>query len=362
MKRSRLLPGVIRSPAVRPWAWLGLLGFPVLLALASAGGAAGQQSDERVSAVECCQNVLVPLAARAVALGQAAVADTAADAFFYNPAGLSRLLARRVEVYHTPLPDQVQFDAVSLLLRPWGVGALGITYELLDFGEQQGTDTNNNPTGTFFEQDHLLAATFAAELAAGVSGGLTYKLFVVHASCSPACKAESGSTAMVDAGVQFHPRRAPWLAAGASLQNAGLPLQIVNKEQADPTPLRVRAGASVQALHFVRADTTLALWVSGQLEGSGLEARDPVLALGAQLSVGEVMRVRTGYRGGTGSGAGLSLGVGFSVDRFVLDIAKPVTTTALAPEGTFYVSLGILLDRPGRQATQASPPEPSRRL
>ncbi|HET9984521.1 MAG TPA: hypothetical protein VFQ38_13065, partial [Longimicrobiales bacterium] len=354
---------VTRSPSARPRWWLVTLGLPVLSALTPTRHAAAQQSDGRVSASECCIHVLLPTAARAVALGQAVVADTAPDAFFYNPAGLSRLTARRVEVYHTPLPDQSQIDAISLLLRPWGVGTLGLTYELLDFGSQERTDPQNNPTGELFDQGHLLAATFAAELAAGLSGGLTYKLFIEHASCGQGCDAGvSGSTAMVDVGLQFRPRRLSWLAAGASIAHAGLPLQIVNKEQADPTPVRVRAGASVQALHFARADSMLALWLSGQVEGSGIDARDPVLALGAELSVGEVMRVRTGYRGGTGGGSGLALGVGFSVDRFVLDVGKVVTTTDLAPEGAFYVSLGILLDRPARQATAAAPPKQSRRL
>jgi hypothetical protein len=237
--------------------------------------------------------------------------------------------------------------ALSLLFSRNRLGTFGISYELVDYGTPipvTGEDPNAPVAGELAIQEHVIGATFATGLAGGVSGGITYKVFMRVSSGSSGSCADTpgGTTQLVDLGLQYRPRWSRSVAVGGALMNAGLPLQVCNAPQADPTPLRGRFGGAYEVLHHFRPDTTLALWVDGQLEVGGPAGTPVVGSVGVQLSVGDAVFIRAGYRGGLGFDTGPAIGVGLKYERVSISIAKAFPTGTLDAElDPFHVSFGL---------------------
>lgn len=324
-------------------------GAALLLVLLAAGAARGQGTPDTVTvpAEECCGELLSPLGARPVALGRAVVADTAPDMIAYNPAGIAGLRRPQLEVHYRKLPLDVQLLGLAYVSRAYSVGSFAVSYTLFDRGTFPITDTAGNQTGSTFSAVHVLAATFAARVGQGVSAGLTYKLFVMQTPCNNCdTGGASGATQLVDAGIQYHPRRLRWAALGAAVTNAGIPLQVVNFEQSDQPPTRLRFGGTYEVLHLFQRDTTLTGSVSAQMEMLGPPG--PVPALGAQVSVGGVVAMRLGWRSegratntlGGDLDAGVALGVGIHLGRYTLDVARAVNSATL-DASPFHVTFGM---------------------
>jgi len=296
---------------------------------------------------ECCKPLLLPLGGRVVALGRAVVADTSADAPLSNPAGLVGLHKAELLVHYRKLPLDESILGISFVTRPLSFGTFALSYTLVDFGSQDLTDQNGNPVGTSFTQMHAISATFATRIGAGLAAGLTYRVYVENTPCGTTCETGggSGATQLVDVGLQWHPPRLKGFGAGIALANAGIPLQIVNFEQADKPPVRTRLGASMEILHLLQPDTTLKGTLFTQLENGGADGLVP--SIGGELTVGNVVSLRAGWRG-SGSGgpltaldSGLALGVGLKLDRFDLSLARVVTTSTLASDSPFQITFGI---------------------
>lgn len=294
---------------------------------------------------ECCLLLLVPVGARASALAGAITPRAGADAMFRNPAGLAALDGTRFLIHHSDITVDEQIDAFSLLLTPWST-TLGISYQLFDKGEIETTDPTGQPTGELRLRDHLVMASFAVGLGAGLSAGANYKVFQQRIDCTGLCgDAENvATTQAVDMGVRWSPPWHPALEVGVAVVNAGLALQVVNAEQADPFPGRIHLGVAYNVLDAAPVDSLVALRV-------GVDARDhlsrpgsPTLAVGVELDVQEAVFLRAGYTPGEGLGTGAAVGLELRYDRFDLGLSRSFVNSSLEADGEpFQVSLGLKL-------------------
>jgi hypothetical protein len=177
----------------------------------------------------------------------------------------------------------------------------------------------------------MLVLSYATDVVTGISAGVNYRLYQFRSDCAGNCSQFqfSGTTQGIDAGVQYRGRSARSLRAGVALNNAGFALQIINADQSDPPPTRLRVGASYEVLQHFRPDTTLALWVSAQTDARIRNGSGVVPSLGVELSVNQAIFLMAGYRGGEGLNTGLAVGVGLRYERFDIAVAKAFSTSSL---------------------------------
>ena len=310
------------------------------------GSAEAVAQSGTVSSRECCLGLLFPLGARAVSLGQSLTARPSVDGVFFNPASLADGKQDRFVVHHEKTFEG-QNNAFTLLVDAGLIGAFGFTYLLIDQGDSEATDEFNNPTGTLSAREQQLVASFATPIAAGLRAGLSYKLFSGGLFCTTgSCNGidQSGTTHMLDMGLQFRPPVLRSLELGAAITHFGFALQQHNAEQADPTPARFRLGAAYEFAHHFRADSAVKFWVSADVVNRLRSPTAPIMGVGAELVFDGAIFVRAGY---SGSGDALTLGgggvgVGIRYQRYAIDVAKLFTTQGFETEGEpFQVSFGI---------------------
>lgn len=344
-----------RSEAVsraRPRVWWrdlsrGLLAG-IALWLSTPEGAAAQEGDpdaprlEREPAAECCLVLLLPVGARAVALGRALTASGSPDAAFANPAGLAAVEADQFLVHHTTLAGQA--TALSLILTPADAGTIGLSYQLLDFGEIENTDEFGRTVGALTIRHHLFVASFATGIVGGLAAGVNYKLYQFKIGCSGLCSGEevAATTHAIDAGIRYRSARLPALQLGAAISNVGFALQVVNVQQADPLPVRLRLGAAYEALHHLFPNRDIEFWIALDVEDRWRELGDPVASVGVELVANNAAFLRAGYVPGEGVGTGASVGIGIDYSRFTVGVAKSFAGAALEANGDpVQVSFGL---------------------
>jgi hypothetical protein len=306
------------------------------------GSAQGQGSADKVSAAECCAVLLYTVGARSLGLGDAVTAATSPGAIFANPAAIGGIVTDQFVVHSASTPLDTR-TTISLLLNSEVAGTFGVTYRLIDLGEIPSTDENGVVTGNTSNYFQLLVATYATRIAGSFFAGVNYKLFQFRIDCQGYCGGEevSATTHVVDLGVHFESARIPWLRVGASVVNFGFPLQVVNDAQADPTPLRLRAGVGYEIAHHLREDRQVQVWLYGDVVASPRDPGASKLNVGAEMSVEETIHVWAGYAAGSsGLTAGAGVGVGLTYDRFDAGISKSFATTPDQSEPT-QLSFGI---------------------
>lgn len=306
------------------------------------GQAPPPEQEPPVPATECCLVLLVPVGARAAALGGTMTARGSADAVFRNPAGLATL-ERGVFVIHHGQDFFGQSDAFSLLFAPPVVGAVGLSYQLIDHGEIEATDDSGQMVGLLSLRSHVLVASFATGIAGGLAAGLSYKLFHERHDCTGACGAldVAATTHGLDAGVRYRPVWLPALELGASVENLGFALQVVNAAQADPMPARVHAGAAYDVLAPLRRSDDLTLHVGVDLIDEWHDPGSPAASVGAEFAFQQLLFLRGGYVQGEGLGTGAALGLGLHWDRFILGLTRSFMNTRLAETDPFQVTFGV---------------------
>jgi hypothetical protein len=314
----------------------------LLLGFGCSAASAQGLPDRKAGAVECCLQLLFPVGARAVGVGNALTARSGPDALFVNPAGLA-VLGRDEFRVHNADTQLESSNAFGVAVRISGAGVLGLTYRLIDYGESQATDITGVPTGTLRLLEHFLVATFAAAMGPGVHAGISYRIFQFRKDCAGFCEGGSfaATTHAVDLGVQYHPRLWPALQLGASLIHLGVPLQVLNAEQADPTPMRLRAGAAYELMHRFSSDSTTMLWASFDVTGSWREGVEPRVGTGLELVLDETIFVRAGYGTGSGRASGAGVGIGLRYDRFELGIARSFVGSAAGGQDPFQITFAV---------------------
>ena len=106
-----------------------------------------QAQDEGVSSTECCIDMLAPVGARSISLGDALTARPGEDAIFINPAGIAARRASQAIAHRSDF-GQAKRTTLGVLLATRRAGVFGLAYHLVDFGTQENTDDTGNVLGT----------------------------------------------------------------------------------------------------------------------------------------------------------------------------------------------------------------------
>ena len=288
--------------------------------------------------------LLVPVGARAAALGQAAVADGgSAESAFWNPAGLASMDKSELAI-HRANTFASNNTVLSGYLASQTLGTVGLAAYLVDFGSQEVVQRAGSPsTGRISPRNVELLASYGTDLAGGFSLGFNYKLIQFRQDCSGDCtpfRTIVGTTHGVDVGVQYGKGSNDALHLGIAVLHAGFKLQVNNQEQADPLPTRLQIGAAYR-VHLPAAPET----------GERLDARflvdlqdmwgsyvNPDARFGVELAYGNILQIRTGYAFLKAESSGPSVGVGLRFGSFAVDFAR-VFFESSSLEDPVYLSL-----------------------
>jgi hypothetical protein len=272
--------------------------------------------------------LLLPVGARAVALGQAATADGGtSESIFWNPAGLSALAKGEFAIYHYDAFFGTG-DAVAVAVPSSGLGAFGLAAYLVNYGDLAVTrgDLGPQPVGQISPRNVALMASYATDVAGGLALGLTYKLVQFRVDCSGDCTGvptATGTTHAVDLGLRYVFNGWRPVVVAATLKNLGFDLQVNNRAQADPLPTRVAVGISAEVLRpelgVQGLDARLVAAVQGSVLHGGLQ---PVTLVGVETGVADALRLRFGYAFLNSDAAGPSLGVGVKFGSVAFDLAR----------------------------------------
>jgi hypothetical protein len=296
------------------------------------------------SVQEGALELVLPTGARAVGMGQAAVASAKGlEATFWNPALIAHA-SREAGFLISPPPIGGQGDAIASAVIPIRyVGAFSITARYINFGEQDATDSVGQ-IGTFTPVSYVLSASFAAPFGDHLSFGFTYKILRQSFNCTGDCLLPqlNPSTLAMDFGGQYQWSRGwGWpFSVGASLRNVGIPLQVRDAPQADPLPSRLDVGVAVEpTLSQLPPDASLKLSadVVSRVRSAG---GSPGLRGGAELSWQGRYYARGGYmlNPPTGDSGPFAFGFGVIAGKAQLDIARMVGGTT-SDANHFFLSL-----------------------
>jgi hypothetical protein len=302
-----------------------LLGWCALAALfVSAKGAHAQASNNGAL------DLLVPIGARATAMGTAFAAEEGSESVWWNPAGIARQPRAEFALDHLE-SFILKGDAISIIAPVKGLGAIGLTARLFNYcTECQGADMAGNPTGTLYFRSDVLGATFATTFGPKLTAGVAYRLYQFRSDCSGFCEGTAigtSTTSAVDVGAQFRPFADKPLRFGVALTNFGLSLQIKDKPQADALPTRVHLGISYDPT-FAGLAPEVKLRTTAEVVSSP-SLGSPELRVGGQmgyLAGSSLLVIRGGYvlqqSNGGESSTGPSLGLGLASGRVQLDLAR----------------------------------------
>ncbi len=297
--------------------WLGLLVCPLSTAVNSAGGQSSNSSDGALF-------LLLPVGARAVGMGQAMVAEhPGSEAVWWNPAAIAREPKKEIAIHHSQTIAATG-DAITFLYPTAPVGALALSVNVLNFGDQQITDPGGVPIGVVLPRNVLFAATYGAALGKRLNAGVTYKRLQYRVDCSGQCSTVPTFTATssaVDFGFQYDlPTESP-LTLGAAVRNIGTRLQVNDREQADPLPTRIEVGAEYK-LPFIAAlvaDTEVRI-ATDVVADRNLD--HPAGRVGADVTYEKNIHLRAGYVANDANGSRTALGFGVAAGHLMFDIAR----------------------------------------
>jgi hypothetical protein len=299
------------------------------------------------SSTEGALTLLLPIGAKGIAMGRAVTASHGRESVFWNPAGLARLEDGSFFVYRgSNLAGEA--TGFSLILARQPLGVLAVSYQHLNLGDQDLKDPDNNVIGSFSVRDHLAVVSFGLQLLPRLDAGLNFKVFQSKYICRGQCldAGVTGTTYALDAGVQAEPLAEVPLRIGALIAHVGPSLQLINAEQADPLPTRVRAAVSYETFRHFSDMEGVELWLSAELEDRWRDLGDPVLFVGGELVVGtdDLIFLRAGYgQQQVGRNPGASVGLGVRYDRFEMGVAKRLSASTVSGEPEpVHISFGVV--------------------
>lgn len=308
--------------------------------------AAGIFSSEP-SSTEGGLTLLLPIGSRAVGLGRAVTAFQGSESAFWNPAGLARIdKGRFVVLRGNHLAGEA--TAFSLILARQPLGTITLSYQLLDLGDQDFRDKDGNVLGTVSFRDHLGIVSFATQVLPWLDTGVNFKVFQTRAACRGQCtdSGVTGTTYFLDVGLLAFPIQDVPFRIGLMVAHAGPDLQLINVEQADPLPTRLRAAGAYEILHHFLDRADMQIWATAELEDRVRDLGSPVLYLGAEFVAGEgdQIQVRTGYgQGQTGQPAGMAVGLGINYQQFEIGIGKALSSAGLGEDSEpVQITFGVI--------------------
>lgn len=291
--------------------------------------------------------LLIPMGGRAVALGQAAVAaGGSAEAVFWNPAGLASSPASEVALHYSSTFAS-ENSAVSLALVGEGVGVIGLSFFVADFGSQDIVTANGSTVGRFSPKHLQLLASLATDVADRLALGVNYKFIQFRQDCTGTCggsgaimsESQVGTTHAIDAGIQYSAGSSANLTLGVVLKNAGLALAVNDPDRADALPTRIQFGGLYRlplqhSDNVQRIDISLLADLENELGGSV----DHDARVGIEVSYAGTVQIRSGYAFLQSAARGPSLGVGLNLGGWTLDVAR-VFFEQPTLEEPFFVTL-----------------------
>jgi len=311
---------------LRRWIVAGALSSLAVHATAAQTGTSG----------EGAQELLFPIGAKSVALGQSIVATIAgAEAVWWNPAGVVRS-SREFQVNSTAsLPGADSDLSLSAAYSLPHVMAFGLGLRYVNYGLGESTIDPNGTTGSYNVASYIFGATFAAPFGNRLSVGTTLKILTVDFSCTGTCPQQPQNdpvTGAVDAGVQYFVRRDSTISVGAAFRNLGFALQFNDSPQSDVLPRRADIGINVAPKLpqypglEVRGAAAMVLRVGSEAANSG-----PGYRLGGEVSWLKQYYGRAGYiYAGPGDDSGPTLGAGINAGRWQIDFARFISENGAA--------------------------------
>jgi hypothetical protein len=271
--------------------------------------------------------LLLPVGARATALGQASVAESgSSEATFWNPAGLAGLTSHELAIQYSATFAS-RNTAISGHFVSNALGTIGVTAYVVDYGAQDIVPPGGGiAAGRVSPKNIELLASYATGIGHAVALGVNYTLIQFRQDCQGVCGAlgsVTGTTHAADVGVQVVLGHGDALRVGVALQHVGFKLQLQNKAQADPLPTRLALGTSYQLplqAVGVAPEVNARLLLDVQDDWTGVTGPDA--RMGLELGYGSVAYLRTGYAFLQGETRGASIGVGIRFDRVSVDLTR----------------------------------------
>ncbi len=293
-----------------------------------------QDADEGKGGSEEALFLLLPVGAQGVGLGRAMTAFSSEEGAFWNPAGLAGETERRVLLYRG---DQLAGVATALsALFPWRwVGTFGLSYMLLDIGDQDLRDDFGSVLGSISIRNHLAIASYATTLPGQFDVGVNLKLVQFRIACRGQCPdLETTSSAYaLDVGMQVDPFDGVPLRIAWMVAHAGTEFQVINQEQSDPLPTRIRFAAAWELLDRADEELPMALWLAAEVEEGWRNPGSPSFYAGMDYAAADLVSIRAGYVAGRYDQTnGASVGVGFGLERFHINLAKSLTRSVVTGE------------------------------
>lgn len=312
-----------------------------LLSAAGAQFAAAQST----SGTDAGVFLLLPTGAQSVGMGQAFVAAVGgSESVWWNPAGLAGQTKHELAIHHSQTIAATG-DVLAFVIPSKHRGAFALSVNILNPGEQQVTDDQNQPVGVILPRDLVFAATYAARFGDSFNAGLTYKVIQFRVDCSGQCATVGtfvNSSNAADAGVQYRAKGSP-LGFGLAVRNFGGKVRAGSSGPADALPTRTDAGF---LYHIVSLDKYLkdtevngAASVVATRGESGASFR-----IGAEIVYQNEIHFRAGYVADRkNNDSSPSLGFGIQNGHLGFDIARSFGgLSADAGQPPTYLSLRYL--------------------
>jgi hypothetical protein len=269
--------------------------------------------------------LLLPTGAQSVGMGEAMVAGKpGSEGIWWNPASVAGQEKRELAIHYSTTLSGID-DAFSFVIPSRTYGVAGLSLGVLDIGEQQLTDENNQVIGRVLPRDVVLAGTWATSMSKRLDVGLNYKIIQIRVDCSGECAtvgAEVEGTRAVDLGAQYRTQVGSPLMFGAAIRNLGGKVNSEATNQRDPLPTQLELGAMyrLKFLDQYVKDTEI------RASGSYVDTRSfggKSARFGADVVYQGTVHLRAGYIGhDQRSDASASLGFGLQSGSFVFDIAR----------------------------------------
>lgn len=313
------------------------------VALAGVAAVAGGQTP---SGSEGALFLLLPTGAQAVGMGQAMVAARpGSEGIWWNPASIGGQDKKELAIHHSTTIAGVG-DALSFVAPFSRYATAAISINILNLGDQQITDANNQVVGVILPRDVVFAGSYAGRFTDRFSAGINYKVIQLRVDCSGQCATvgpDVQSARAVDFGAQYQLAAGAPLTFGAAIRNLGGRLNSTDTNRRDPLPTQVEIGAMYRLKfidHYVK-DTELRAAAS-YINSRGFGGKS--VRLGTDVMYQGKVHLRAGFVGHDRRGdASASLGFGLQSGAFVFDIARTFGGLPAANGQTpVYVSLRYL--------------------
>lgn len=290
--------------------------------------------------------LLLPTGAQAVGMGQAFVAaEAGSESVWWNPAGLASQSRHELAIHHSQTIAATG-DVLAFVLPSKTRGAFALSVNILNPGEQQVTDDQNQPVGVILPRDLVFAATYAKKFGSSFNAGVTYKVIQFRVDCSGQCATVGtfvNASHAADAGVQYRFAPESPLALGIAVRNFGGKVKAGTTGSGDALPTRTDAGF---LYHIVTLDKFLK---DTQVNGAGsiVTTRGEGGAsfrVGTDIVYQNEIHFRAGYvLDNRHNDSSASLGFGIQNGHLVFDIARSFGgLSADAGQPPTYLSLRYL--------------------